>query len=236
MPLARHLALTRPDIGDVVVPIAAGRVVVDGRIVTNPAALVRQDARITVQRGRRLRGTAKLTAALTGFAVAVNGRVALDLGASAGGFTTALLRAGAKRVYAVDAGVGQLAGWLRQEPRVVNLEGVNLGRLEATQIPEPVELVTIDLSYLSLAEAVPQLERLKFHPAADLVALVKPMFELGRAQPPAPNDDATVEQAVKAAIVGIETGPWQIVGHLRSPVSGRRGAAERLLHGTRKRT
>src|SRR5579885_3286776 len=121
-------------------------------------------------RSRELRGTIKLRAALAAFAVEVAGRVALDVGASTGGFTVALLEAGAARVYAVDAGFGQLLGRLRQDARVVNLERTNLAALE---LPEPIDLVTVDLSYLSIALAAPQLPR-----APELIALVKPMFEL----------------------------------------------------------
>jgi 23S rRNA (cytidine1920-2'-O)/16S rRNA (cytidine1409-2'-O)-methyltransferase len=102
-----------------------------------------------------LRGEAKLRAALAAFGVRPAGRVALDLGAAAGGFTRVLLDAGAARVYAVDAGFGQLLGSLRQEPRVVVLERVNLGNLDCRRIPDAIELITIDLSYLSLSEAFP---------------------------------------------------------------------------------
>jgi 23S rRNA (cytidine1920-2'-O)/16S rRNA (cytidine1409-2'-O)-methyltransferase len=105
----------------------------------------------------------------------------VDVGAAAGGFTRVLLRAGSTRVYAVDAGHGQLVGSLRADARVVNLEGVNLGELA---VDEQVDFVTLDLSYLALADAIPQLERLRFADDARLVALVKPMFELHAASPP----------------------------------------------------
>ena len=103
--------------------ILAGRVLVDGRIVTNPRSLVRSDAAIVVRDPKPLRGETKLRAALAGLDVRVSGCVGLDLGAAAGGFTRALLAAGVRRVYAVDAGHGQLLGSLRQDARVVNLEG-----------------------------------------------------------------------------------------------------------------
>jgi len=101
-----------------------------------------------------LRGEAKLRAALSGFGVGVTGRVCLDLGAAAGGFTRVLLEAGAARVYAVDAGFGQLLGSLRQDPRVVNLEATNVAALDTALVPDAIELVTIDVSYLALAAAV----------------------------------------------------------------------------------
>jgi 23S rRNA (cytidine1920-2'-O)/16S rRNA (cytidine1409-2'-O)-methyltransferase len=130
-------------------------VLVDGQPVHNPRSLVREGARIALRVEAPLRGEAKLRAALAAFGVTAAGRVALDLGAAAGGFTRVLLEAGAARVYAVDAGFGQLLGSLRQDPRVVVLERVNLGELDRSRIPESIELLTIDLSYLSLREAVP---------------------------------------------------------------------------------
>jgi 23S rRNA (cytidine1920-2'-O)/16S rRNA (cytidine1409-2'-O)-methyltransferase len=130
-------------------------VLVDGRPIDNPRSLVRKGARITLRVEASLRGEAKLRAALAAFGVSPAGRVALDLGAAAGGFTRVLLQAGASRVYAVDAGYGQLLGSLRQDQRVVVLERVNLGDLDTSCVPEAIELFTIDLSYLSLHEAVP---------------------------------------------------------------------------------
>ena len=141
-----HLAAVRPDIVDSAAAIAAGRVRVNGSIVTNPASLVRTDASIVVVQLTPLRGETKLCAALAAFAVEVAGRVALDAGAAAGGFTRALLAAGARRVYAIEVGYGQLLGSLRQNPRVVNLEATNIGALNRDLVPEVVELITLDLS------------------------------------------------------------------------------------------
>ena len=180
-----------------------------------------------------LRGEAKLRAALDGFAVPVQGRVALDVGAAAGGFTRVLLERGARLVYAVDAGHGQLLGSLRQDPCVVNLEGVNLGDLEPSLVREPVELFTVDVSYLSLADAAPQLENVRIAPDADLVALVKPMFELGLAAPPA--DQARLAEALNQAVAGVERAGWTVVATLPSRVTGARGAREHLLHARRAR-
>ncbi len=161
----------------------------------------------------------------------VAGRVCLDVGAAAGGFTKVLLERGARLVYAVDAGHGQLRGSLRQDPRVVNLEGVNLGSLDAARVPEPVELFTVDVSYLSLAAAVPQLERVPMAPGAELVALVKPMFELGLAS--APVDDESVGRALELAVAGIERAGWSVLGVMESPVRGARGAREHLVFARR---
>jgi 23S rRNA (cytidine1920-2'-O)/16S rRNA (cytidine1409-2'-O)-methyltransferase len=175
-----------------------------------------------------LRGEAKLDAALAAFRPPVRGRVALDVGAAAGGFTKALLAAGAARVYAVDVGYGQLLGSLRQDPRVVNLEATNLGELDSRRVPEPVELVTIDLSYLALARAVPQLAQVEIAPGADLIALVKPMFELGLGSPP--SDPRELAEAVSRAVDGIEAAGWSVLETLESPIRGSQGAIEYFAH------
>jgi 23S rRNA (cytidine1920-2'-O)/16S rRNA (cytidine1409-2'-O)-methyltransferase len=164
------------------------------------------------------------------FAVDVHGRIALDVGAAAGGFTRALLAAGAARVYAVDAGSGQLLGSLRQDPRVVNLERTNLGELERGLVLERVDVVTIDVSYLSLADAVPQLDAVELAAAADLVALVKPQFELGLAEPPRPEQ---LPLALAHALAGIETAGWRVLADCESPVRGARGAVEFFVHARR---
>ncbi|HEX6537795.1 MAG TPA: SAM-dependent methyltransferase [Candidatus Dormibacteraeota bacterium] len=178
-----------------------------------------------------LRGEAKLQAALDGFAVSVRGRAALDVGAAAGGFTTVLLRAGAARVYAVDAGHGQLLGSLRQHPQVVNLEATNVARLDSTIVPEAIDVVTIDVSYLALGAAVAQLGRVRFNRGADLIGLVKPMFELRLAA--APLDDASVASAADRAAEAIAAAGWAVLGRMPSPVHGARGAPEMLLHARR---
>jgi 23S rRNA (cytidine1920-2'-O)/16S rRNA (cytidine1409-2'-O)-methyltransferase len=180
---------------------------------------------------RPLRGEVKLGAALASLAIDVRGRVALDVGAAAGGFTRALLEAGARRVYAVDAGHGQLLGSLRQDERVVNLEATNLGALDRRLVPEPIELVTIDVSYVALTVAVPQLERVALVPCAELVALVKPQFELRLGRPP------TIEPALSAALEhahrGIEAAGWRVLASIRSPVLGAHGATEFFVHAIR---
>ncbi len=212
--------------------MAEGRVLVDGRYVTNPRARVPVGCSFVVRADHGLRGEPKLRAALDTFGVDARGRVALDAGAAAGGFTRALLDAGAARVYAVDAGHGQLVGSLRQDPRVVNLEGVNLAGLTPALLPEPVGLVTLDLSYLSLCQAVPQLAgRVPLAASCELIALVKPMFELHLAT--APTDAAAVARAVATARHGVSAAGWDVIGTAPSPVAGARGAQEALLHARR---
>jgi 23S rRNA (cytidine1920-2'-O)/16S rRNA (cytidine1409-2'-O)-methyltransferase len=230
--LAEALRERHPDLVDASAALAAGRVLVDGRPVLNPAARVLADATISVMPDQMLRGSTKLATALDGFGVEVDGRVALDVGAAAGGFTAVLLERGVERVYAIDAGHGQLRGSLRQDPRVVSRERTNLGDLDDRIVPEPVGVVSVDLSYLSLATAVPQLERVRFATDADLVALVKPMFELGLPAPP--TDAARVGDALARAGTAIGAGAWTVVGSMPSPVPGARGAAEAFLHARRR--
>ena len=155
-----------PSLDDPAQLIKEGAVLVNGLPATNLRTRVAADAAIRIRRPRVLRGTIKLSHALTAFGVRAAGLVALDLGAAAGGFTQALLEAGAARVYAVDVGSGQLRGWLRADPRVVNLERTNLAHLGQRLIGEPVDLLTIDLSYLAVADAIGQVDRRILAPAA----------------------------------------------------------------------
>jgi 23S rRNA (cytidine1920-2'-O)/16S rRNA (cytidine1409-2'-O)-methyltransferase len=229
--LAELLRDRYPDLADAEAAIRDGTVDVDGAIVMNPRSRVRSDAVIRVRQPRGLRGAAKLIAALDRFDVDVAGRAALDLGAATGGFTDVLLRRGARVVYAVDAGFGQLLGSLRQDARVRNLERTNLADLTLELVPDGVDVVTIDLSYLSVASAIGQVEGLRFAPDADLIALVKPMFELGLGRLPTGQRD--LDAAVERAASGVQQGPWSVRGVMRSPVSGSRGAIEFLLHAVR---
>ena len=193
--------------------------------------MVASDSSIIIEEREPLRGEVKLNAALENFAIDVTGRVALDVGASAGGFTKALLEAGAARVYAVDAGHGQLLGSLRQDSRVVNLESTNLGDLNRELVPDPLGVLTLDLSYLSIVDAAPQLDSLLFKEGADLIALVKPMFELGL--PSAPSDRSELDRALATARDGLERSRWTVVDSMDSPVTGAKGAPELLVHARR---
>jgi 23S rRNA (cytidine1920-2'-O)/16S rRNA (cytidine1409-2'-O)-methyltransferase len=139
--------------------------------------------------------------------------------------------AGATRCYAVDAGHGQLLGSLRCDSRVVNLESTNLGDLNRRLVPEVIDVITMDLSYLSLASAVPQLDRMAIADDADLVVLVKPMFELRL--PTLPEEGVLLKRAVVQAIQGIELGRWKVLAQMESPVRGAGGAIEFFLRAGR---
>jgi 23S rRNA (cytidine1920-2'-O)/16S rRNA (cytidine1409-2'-O)-methyltransferase len=220
-----------PQLDDPVRQIDQGLVLVNGAPATNPQAQVRRDAAIRLVRPRPLRGTVKLARALDTFEIGAAGLVALDLGAAAGGFTQALLDAGVARVYAVDAGVGQLRGWLRADPRVINLERTNLAHLDQRLLPDPVDLVTMDLSYLSVAAAVSQIDQRLLAPGAQLIALIKPTFELKAATLAA--EPQQVSAAVTAATRAIARHGWKALDTRRSPIRGTRGAVEVLLYAVR---
>jgi len=160
--------------------ILAGKVRVAGETVRSPARTVSEDAPIAVdsEPSYASRGALKLAPALDRFSVDPRGCVCADIGASTGGFTDVLLRRGAARVYAVDVGRGLLHWRLRQDPRVVVIERVNARDLES--FPEPVSLVVIDVSFISLEKVLPAVRRAA--PEAEVVALFKPQFEVGRSE------------------------------------------------------
>lgn len=178
----RGLARSRDQAADL---IAAGRVAVGGQVAAKPASQVATDAAITVSRlpdepGYVSRGAHKLAGALAAFdEIVVAGRRCLDAGASTGGFTEVLLRAGAAHVVAVDVGYGQLAWSLRTDERVTVLDRVNVRSLAPEQVAPPPGLVVADLSFISLTLVLPALVACA-DPAADFVLMVKPQFEVGR--------------------------------------------------------
>jgi 23S rRNA (cytidine1920-2'-O)/16S rRNA (cytidine1409-2'-O)-methyltransferase len=164
--------------------ILAGDVLVGDRRATKPGAVVAEDAALRLRAPASAyvsRGGEKLAGALEAFGVAVAGCVALDVGASTGGFTDCLLRRGARRVIAVDVGYGQLAWRLRQDPRVVVLERTNARHLDPGVLPEAVDVATIDVSFISLTLVLPAVGRV-LRPGGSIIALVKPQFEAGRGQ------------------------------------------------------
>ena len=182
------------------------------------------------------RGGLKLAHALEEFAIDPTGAVAVDVGASTGGFTDVLLTHGAARVYAVDVGHGQLAWKLRSDPRVLVMEKTNARHLTAEQIPEPVDLVVCDASFISLRTVLPAAMALA-KPGARLVALIKPQFEAGREQVGKGGvvRDPAVHEAVCAGIRDWldGTGQWRVDGLTRSPITGPEGNVEFLIAATR---
>ena len=161
--------------------IMAGQVYVNGIRIDKAGTKIPLEAEIEI-RGKGLpfvsRGGLKLAHALKEFALEPRGFICADIGASTGGFTHCLLKAGARRVYAIDVGKGQLHFRLRQDPRVVVMEGVNARYLKAEDLPEPVDLATIDVSFISLTKVLPAVANI-LKPGGQIIALIKPQFEVG---------------------------------------------------------
>jgi 23S rRNA (cytidine1920-2'-O)/16S rRNA (cytidine1409-2'-O)-methyltransferase len=158
--------------------IMAGEVLVDGKVAAKAGMQVSTSLAITTTAKPRFvsRGGDKLEAALRAFAVTVQGKLCADIGASTGGFTDCLLQYGAARVYAIDVGYGQMALTLRDDPRVLMMERTNARHLDT--LPEPIELLVVDASFISLRLLLPVAQRWLV-PDADIVALIKPQFEAG---------------------------------------------------------
>jgi len=212
--------------------IMAGKVVVDEHAASKPGQLVAVDAAVRV-RGQDhpyvSRGGVKLRGALDRFAeVAVAGRVAIDIGASTGGFTDCLLQAGAARVYAVDVGYGQLAWRLATDPRVVVLDRTNIRKLAQGQIAEPVQLAVADCSFISLTKVLPSVPPL-LAAQAEVVALIKPQFEVGAGRVGkggVVREVAAREEAVAAVVATAEELGFRVAGTCDSPITGQDGNVE----------
>jgi 23S rRNA (cytidine1920-2'-O)/16S rRNA (cytidine1409-2'-O)-methyltransferase len=230
----RGLARSREQAADL---IATGRVAVGGQTAAKAATQVAQDAAITVAQAGAApdyasRGGRKLDGALAAFTgLAVAGRRCLDAGASTGGFTDVLLRAGAQHVIAVDVGYGQLAWALRTDPRVTVLDRVNVRQLTPEQVAPAPSLVTADLSFISLSLALPALAACAA-PDADFVLLVKPQFEVGKANVGPrgvvkdPVQRAAAVRSVAAAAFELGLG---VQGITASPLPGPSGNVEYFL-------
>ena len=210
----------------------AGEVRVAGRVVDKAGAAVAEDAAIEVTARPPFvsRGGLKLAAALDSFGVDVTNLVCLDVGASTGGFTDCLLQRGAARVYALDVGRGQLDWRLRQDPRVIPIEGVNARHLAADALPEPCDLATVDVSFISLLKVVPALLP-HLRPGALLVTLVKPQFEAGRAA--IGKGGIVRDETVRRQVIDERVGQLAALGLERrglmdSPVAGAEGNVEAL--------
>ena len=215
--------------------VLAGQVFAAERRLDKPGQMVAADVPLEV-RAPGLpyvsRGGLKLAHALDHFGIDPAGMVALDIGASTGGFTDVLLQRGADRVYAVDVGQGQLDWRLRNDPRVVVLEKINARYLARAHVPEPVDLVVCDVSFISLELALPAALALAA-PTALLIALIKPQFEVGKGQVGKGGvvRDPALHAAVCARIsrwLADEQG-WHVRGVMPSPITGPKGNREFLI-------
>ncbi|HZN96092.1 MAG TPA: TlyA family RNA methyltransferase [Myxococcales bacterium] len=214
--------------------VLAGEVVVDDQRVDKPGALVPRDARLRLK-GEAMpyvsRGGLKLKAALDRFALDVRGAVCADIGASTGGFTDCLLQAGAAKVYAIDVGYGQLHHKLQLDPRVISRERVNARHLTEAELPEPVSLMAVDVSFISLRLVLPAaLPRLSS--GGVLVALVKPQFEAGKekvGKGGVVRDAAARAEAIDGVRAFVEAAGLDVAGVMDSPIAGPAGNVEALL-------
>lgn len=211
--------------------IGGGGVTVDGSVVSKPSALIDDDASVQLV-SKPLpyvsRGGLKLRHALDRFDLHVDGVVALDVGASTGGFTDVLLQAGASRVYAIDVGYGQLAWQLRNDPRVIVMERTNIRHVAS--LPELVDLAVIDTSFISLRQVLPPVQAL-LKPGAAAIPLIKPQFEAGRGQVGKKGvvRDPDVWRAVLVTVLTFaQNHGWTVRGLDRSPIRGPAGNVEFL--------
>jgi 23S rRNA (cytidine1920-2'-O)/16S rRNA (cytidine1409-2'-O)-methyltransferase len=215
--------------------ILAGQVLVDGRPVDKPGRRIPESAEVTIREGLPYvsRGGIKLEHALDRFDIDVSEKIAADIGASTGGFTDCLLQRGARKVYAVDVGYGQLAWKLRQDARVVVLERTNVRYLET--LPEPVDLATVDVSFISLELVLPQVKRL-LCPEGEIVSLIKPQFEAGRDQVGKGGvvNEPAIHRAVLEKVIGLSRREGlRIRGLTPAPLRGPAGNVEFFIHLSR---
>ncbi|HXF85413.1 MAG TPA: TlyA family RNA methyltransferase [Anaerolineales bacterium] len=224
--------------------IMAGQVRVAGQTTLKPATVIEADAVLTVDSAPRFvsRGGEKLDAALEAFDIDVNGLVCVDVGASTGGFTDCLLQRGAAKVYAIDVGKGILHWKLRNEPRVVVMEGTNARYVES--LPEAVDLVTIDVSFISLKILLPVVRKWFSPPSSfvgegkqkgkrgDVVALIKPQFEAGKRDVSRGEGvirDPEIHRRVLLDVLGFaQEEDFRVRGLIRSPLRGPKGNVEFL--------
>jgi 23S rRNA (cytidine1920-2'-O)/16S rRNA (cytidine1409-2'-O)-methyltransferase len=218
--------------------IEAGGVAADGRVVLKPSEALDEASEITAIAAHPWvgRGALKLVHALEIWPVVVAGRVVLDVGASTGGFTEVCLAQGAARVYAVDVGRGQLHAKLASDPRVTNLEATDARDLTPALIPDPPGLVVTDVSFIGLGKALPAALALAAE-GADLIALVKPQFEVGpdRVGKGGLVKDAAVRADALAQVSAfLEASGWAVQASADSPIAGGDGNLEYLLWATKK--
>jgi 23S rRNA (cytidine1920-2'-O)/16S rRNA (cytidine1409-2'-O)-methyltransferase len=214
--------------------ILAGQVLVDGQPETKAGTQVDSaaDVRLIAPDHPYVgRGGVKLAHALDTFQIAVDGRDALDIGASTGGFTDVLLKRGAARVVALDVGHGQIDWALRNDPRVVVIEHFNARHLQPSDLPGAVDIVTVDVSFISLRQILPVVPPV-LRPRGDVIALVKPQFEAGRSEI---RKGVIRDAAIQARVVDEVSDVAREVGltpvaSTTSPITGAKGNVEFLLH------
>ena len=219
--------------------IMAGNVLIDGLKVTKAGMLVSPDADILLKEDDIpfvSRDGLNMTAALDTFGVDPSGKTVMDIGCSTGGFTDCLLKRGAHKVYAVDVGYGQLDWSLRQDPRVILHEKTNIRHLKRERIPDMIDLIVIDVSFISLTQVLPKVHEF-LHSGGDVIALVKPQFEVGREMVEKGGivrDEAKRLGAVQKICEFAGASGLSVIGTCDSPISGQKGNREYFIHLRRR--
>ncbi len=219
--------------------VMEGKVEVNDQKVTKPGTQIDLSADIRLT-GKAIpfvsRGGLKLQHALTHFSIDVSGEVAMDVGASTGGFTDCLLQAGVAKVYAIDVGYGQLDWKLRNDPRVVVLEKENIRYLKPKKISDPINLAVIDVSFISLKLVIPVVWNFVV-PEGKLVALIKPQFEVGKGKVGkggVVRDPREHERVIREITSFTQGEKWEVEGVVESPILGPKGNREFLMYATRR--
>ena len=213
--------------------IMEGKVLVDGLPAAKAGTMVGDNAGITIKEDMPYvsRGGLKLERAIEHFNIDLDGKVAMDVGASTGGFTDCMLQRGAARVYAIDVGYGQLDWNLRNDTRVVVMEKVNMRHLRREEIPEAVDFACIDVSFISLRLIVPKVREF-MRPGGSMVALIKPQFEVGKGEVGKGGivrDEKVRLATVKSIVECFDETGLRFVGTIESPITGQKGNIEDLL-------
>ncbi len=219
--------------------IFSGHVLVNGQKTEKAGTLVAENAELRIT-GEVLpfvsKGGIKLEAALREFQISVEGKVALDVGASTGGFTDCLLQHGAIKVYAVDVGYGQMAWKLRQDPRVVVIERTNIREIVRSLLPDQIDVAVVDVSFISLEKVIPVVLQFLKHDAG-IVGLIKPQFEVGRGQVGkggVVRDEAARMDAVRRVEGFVRELGLEVKGIVPSPITGRDGNVEYLIYAIKR--
>lgn len=214
--------------------IMEGVVFVDGQKVDKSGTLVKQESNISIKDSSLKyvgRGGLKLEGALKHFEIDVRDKIALDVGASTGGFTDCLLQSGAARVYALDVGYGQLDWKLRNDERVIVMEKINARHLKCEDIPELVDIIVIDVSFISLTKIIPPVIQI-LKPSGVLVALIKPQFEVGKGEVGKGGivkDEDKHKEVVEKITKFADELDLDVRGVIPSPITGAQGNKEFLI-------
>ncbi|NJD56550.1 MAG: TlyA family RNA methyltransferase [Nitrospirae bacterium] len=219
--------------------IMAGSVLVDNRKITKAGMLISTDAEVVLKEDDIpyvSRGGVKLAAALSAFHVDPSGKIVMDIGSSTGGFTDCVLKKGAARVYAVDVGYGQLDWSLRNDPRVVLHEKTNIRYFGRASVTDTIDLILIDVSFISLTQVLPRVHDF-LRSGGDVIALIKPQFEVGREMVDKGGivrDETKRLSAVTKIREFAEAADFSVRGVCDSPIPGQKGNREYFMHIRRK--